>query len=106
MFNDMFDEDEEFLDDAEGGKTSYAPTSSLKPPAESTELFGHVDYGHKNQHGAYSRDESLKDSYYWTNQETPWYEGGRVVVGFSYGYVLSNFADLRAFARAVRVAGQ
>lgn len=41
MFDDMFDEDEGFLDDAEGGKESYAPVSSLKPPAENTELFGH-----------------------------------------------------------------
>ncbi|MFC6838570.1 DUF1566 domain-containing protein [Xanthomonas theicola] len=70
------------------------------------ELFGLVDYGHKNKHGAYTRDESLKEGPYWTSQETPWFEGGRVVVGFYGGYVYDHDADGRAFARAVRVVGQ
>jgi hypothetical protein len=70
------------------------------------ELFALVDYGHKNKHGAYTRDESLKDGPYWTNQETPWFAGGRVVVGFAYGVVDYSVAHYRAFARAVRVVGQ
>ena len=70
------------------------------------ELFALVDYSQKNQLGAYTRDPDLKDGYYWTSQETPWYEGGRVVVGFNYGFVDGSFAYGRAFARAVRVAGQ
>lgn len=42
MFDDMF-EDDEFTDDAGdiGSASSSALESSLKPPAESTELFGH-----------------------------------------------------------------
>ena len=70
------------------------------------ELFAQVDYGYKNQHGAYTRDETLKDGYYWTSQETPWFEGGRVVVGFDSGYVSYDGVNDRAFARAVRVSGQ
>ena len=70
------------------------------------ELFGFVDYGHKNQHGAYTRDDSLKEGPYWTSQETPWFRGGRVVVSFNDGYVNADVATSRAFARAVRVSGQ
>ena len=40
MFDDMFDDDD-LQDDADEGASSYTPVSSLKPPAESTELFGH-----------------------------------------------------------------
>ncbi len=70
------------------------------------ELFGFVDYGHKNQHGAYTRDDSLKEGAYWTSQETPWCRGGRVVVSFGFGLVYDYLDYARAFARAVRVSGQ
>ncbi|MGG6461433.1 hypothetical protein [Solilutibacter silvestris] len=59
---------------------------------------------HKNAKGAYSYDESIEPDWYWTNEVTPWYEGGRVVVGFDYGGVGSNFGYFRCLARAVRVA--
>ena len=39
-------------------------------------------------------------------EASPWYEGGRVVVGFNNGNVNNNNANNRAFARAVRVAGE
>ena len=61
---------------------------------------------HQNVNGAHSHDDSIQQGYYWTSEQTPWYEGGRVVVGFGYGYVVSDDANYRAFARAVRVAGQ
>ncbi|HEY1033968.1 MAG TPA: hypothetical protein VGE09_03190 [Pseudoxanthomonas sp.] len=70
------------------------------------ELFACVDYGHKNANGAYSRDESIKRGYYWTNQPHPEFEGARVVVGFRYGGVNYDLGDDRCFARAVRVARQ
>ena len=70
------------------------------------ELFSCVDYSHKNANGAYSRDESIKRGYYWTNQPHPEFEGARVVVGFRYGYVNANYGYNRCFARAVRVARQ
>jgi len=60
---------------------------------------------HTNAKGAHSHDESIEPAYYWTNEETPWFEGGRVVVGFYFGGV-SNGVSYRAFARAVRVSGQ
>ncbi len=40
MFDDFL-EDDELLDDADDGGSSYAPASSLKPPAENPDLFGH-----------------------------------------------------------------
>lgn len=43
MFDDMF-EDDELLDDAEEGASSYAPATLLKPPAENTDLFGHESH--------------------------------------------------------------
>ena len=71
------------------------------------ELHALVAYDHKNQHGALSRDETLKPGYYWTSQEQPGVPGARVVVGFGFGYVdLVNVDGDRAFARAVRVSGQ
>jgi len=70
------------------------------------ELFACVDYGHKNANGAYSRDESIKRGYYWTNQPHPEFEGARVVVGFIDGYVNGLNGNYRCFARAVRVARQ
>jgi len=69
------------------------------------ELFAHVSYDHKNANGAYSRDETIKDGWYWTNKPHPEFEGGRVVVGFYFGVVVS-VGYFRAFARAVRVSGQ
>ena len=72
----------------------------------SAELYALVDRSHQNQHGAYTRDESLKDDWYWTSDLTPWYRGGRVVVSFHLGYVYGTSDDDRAFARAVRVSGQ
>ena len=72
----------------------------------SAELYALVDRSHQNQHGAYTRDESLKDDWYWTSDLTPWYRGGRVVVGFGFGDVDYFVGDFRAFARAVRVSGQ
>ena len=39
-------------------------------------------------------------------ETAPWYQGGRVVVSFSYGGVSSYVVNYRAFARAVRVSGQ
>lgn len=41
MFDDMFDEDEELLDDAESGASTYEAEPLLKPPSENTDLFGH-----------------------------------------------------------------
>lgn len=42
MFDDMFEEEEgDFSDDAEEGAAPPVPASTLRPPAESTELFGH-----------------------------------------------------------------
>ena len=70
----------------------------LETPAE---LYALVDYGYKNQHDAYTRDETLKPRFYWTSQKTPWYGGGRVVVGFNDGFV-DYIVDYRALARAVR----
>ncbi len=70
------------------------------------ELHALVAYDHKNQHGALSRDETLKPGYYWSDQEQPGVPGARVVVGFNYGYVSYDFDGGRAFARAVRVSGQ
>ena len=61
---------------------------------------------HKNANGAHSYDESIKPSWYWTNEETPWFEGGRVVVGFVSGDVNLYSDGYRAIARAVRVSGQ
>ena len=61
---------------------------------------------HENANGAHSTDETIKAGAYWTSETTPWYEGGRVVVGFDGGLVNSYLAFGRAFARAVRVAGQ
>jgi len=66
------------------------------------DLYAKVCYDYKNQHGAYTRDKTLKAGYYWSNQKTPWYEGGRVVVGFGYGHVDDYGVLDRAFARAVR----
>lgn len=60
---------------------------------------------HQNAAGAYSYDETIKDGWYWTSETTPWFEGGRVVVGFSSGYVDYDDDDFRAFARAVRIQG-
>lgn len=70
------------------------------------ELFALRDLTHKNQHGAYSRDESLKRDWYWTADEHPAFEGARVVVGFGNGNVSYNDVDGRCIARAVRVARQ
>ena len=70
------------------------------------ELHALVAYDHKNQHGALSRDETLKPGYYWTSQEQPGVPGARVVVGFYSGDVDCYGDFYRAFARAVRVSGQ
>ncbi len=61
---------------------------------------------HKNAKGAHSTDESIEPDWYWTDEETPWYRGGRVVVSFFYGNVYDLNDGYRAFARAVRVSGQ
>ena len=61
---------------------------------------------HENGNGAHSYDETIKQGWYWTSEETPWYEGGRVVVGFGFGFVFYGYVSNRAFARAVRVSGQ
>ena len=70
------------------------------------ELHALVAYDHKNQHGALSRDETLKPGYYWSDQEQPGVPGARVVVGFDLGFVSCYYDYGRAFARAVRVSGQ
>ena len=71
------------------------------------ELFGLVSrLTHKNMKGAYSTDDSIEPDVYWTDEETPWFEGGRVVVGFGGGDVSGGSGSGRAFARAVRVSGQ
>lgn len=60
---------------------------------------------HENQHRAHSYDESIQPDSYWTSELTPWFRGGRVVVGFGIGGVGGSYDDGgRARARAVRVA--
>ena len=71
------------------------------------EAFNAIDYDHKNQHGALSRDEDRTPDPYWTSQPYPLDPSARVVVWFDDGYVGGGHADGgRARARAVRVAGQ
>jgi hypothetical protein len=82
---------------------ALGPKWRLESPHE---LYALVDYEHQNQHGAYTRDETIKNGPHWTSQETPWFSGGRVVVGFSLGLAYYNGGHGRAFARAVRVPGQ
>ncbi|MGG6461437.1 hypothetical protein [Solilutibacter silvestris] len=71
---------------------------------EAHDLIDEISYDYKNQHGAYSRDESIKPGYHWT--KTKRLEGGRVVVGFVYGLVYDSDGGGRCLARAVRVARQ
>lgn len=70
------------------------------------ELAALVDLRHKNQHGAYTRDESLQRDYYWTADKHPEFSGARVVVGFRLGNVNYDVDYNRCLARAVRVARQ
>ena len=70
------------------------------------EAFADFDYDHKNEHGALSRNPERRRGAYWTNRPHPVDPSARVVVWFVDGYVNLNDDDLRARARAVRVAGQ
>ncbi|MFC6838571.1 DUF1566 domain-containing protein [Xanthomonas theicola] len=96
----------EFLAELEQlNKTAPAGTTwRLETPHELFALRSPLT--HENANKAHSIDDSIKAGWYWTSEETPWFEGGRVVVGFDLGYVDYDLAGYRAFARAVRVVGQ
>ena len=70
------------------------------------EAFADVDYDHKNEHGALSRNPERRRGAYWTNRPHPLGPSARVVVWFVGGSVSGDFDSIRARARAVRVAGQ
>ena len=70
------------------------------------EAFAQIDYGHKNAHGAVSRDQDRTPDPYWTCQPWPLDPAARVLVWFGVGIVSTTFDVNRARARAVRVAGQ
>jgi hypothetical protein len=89
--------------EADKAVTALGPEWRLETPHE---LFALVDHNHQNANKAYTRDESIKNGPYWTNQKTPWSSEGRFVVYFNYGFVNDYGAYGTAFARAVRVSGQ
>jgi hypothetical protein len=89
-------------DQADRETAELGPDWRLETPHEA---FADVDYDHKNEHNALSRNPERRRGAYWTNRPYPLGPAARVVVWFDDGGVYDG-VDNRARARAVRVSGQ
>jgi hypothetical protein len=90
-------------DQADRETAELGPDWRLETPHEA---FADVDYDHKNEHNALSRNPERRRGAYWTNRPYPLGPAARVVVWFGVGLVDDYYDYDRARARAVRVSGQ